>query len=300
MKVRLLRLVEERRYEDTPPTPLEQPTKPSLLHSLTSSPSISALDAGEAVLCHSLNGVSRCSLCMIAYMMYKYWWSLEKSFEFLCSKRPDLAPNPGFLQQLQMVDTQLQAARRSVIDSSKGTTSTILKNCVLSRRSPLPSPQYASSILNSSNKHVDSTAAKIMQSKLYEWDPIIIREYLGIVQAISSDELLITNSYINSQSDLVSFPGPGDMKEHIPTRLKWVDNSGSSSSPPQRRLNSSQSRRQQSNAPGNIIAGVNKVKIERPPNPEYSSFALGAGWIDRERKIAQTNNKGKKVRVYLS
>ena len=122
---------------------------------------------------------------MIAYMMYKYWWSLEKSFEFMCSKRPDLAPNPGFLQQLQMVDTQLQAARRSAIDSGKGTTTMLLRNCALSRRSPLPSPQFASSVLNSSNKKLDSTAAKILQSKLYDWDPIIVKEYLDAVKDTS-------------------------------------------------------------------------------------------------------------------
>jgi len=33
-----------------------------------------ALINGEAVLCHSLEGLSRCSLCVISYLMYKYWW----------------------------------------------------------------------------------------------------------------------------------------------------------------------------------------------------------------------------------
>jgi len=43
--------------------------------------------------------------------------------------------------------------------------------------------------------------------------------------------------------------------------------------------------------PGNIIAGVNKGKIERPPNCEYSNYLLGHGWVDRERKIAAPSGK---------
>ncbi|GMH57516.1 hypothetical protein TL16_g02402 [Triparma laevis f. inornata] len=246
-----------------------------------------ALDAGEAVLCHSLNGVSRCSLCMVAYMMYKYWWSLEKSFEFLCSKRPDLAPNAGFLQQLQIVDTQLQAARRTILESNKAPISQLLKNCKLSKRSPLPSPQFASSILNSNNKKLDKKAEIILASKLFEWDPTFVREYNNLVGEDNFEELVLTNSLINSRSDLTSFPGPGDRNEHIATRLRWTDNSADSGAPTVSRVGSAGShRRNQSAAPGNIIARVNKGTIERPPNTEYSTFQLGAGWVDREKKMA--------------
>jgi len=152
-----------------------------------------ALNAGEAVLCHSLNGVSRCSLCMIAYMMYKYWWSLEKSMEFLCSKRPDLAPNNGFLQQLQIVDAQLQAARRMIIENGGGQPSgQILLSAGNLNRQPFPSPQYASSMMKSKRKvgpNSDPKATLLLESKLFEWDGASVKQYLQLTSSDIDDEL---------------------------------------------------------------------------------------------------------------
>ncbi|GMI08753.1 hypothetical protein TrRE_jg12284, partial [Triparma retinervis] len=268
-----------------------------------------ALNAGEAVLCHSLNGVSRCSLCMIAYMMYKYWWSLEKSMEFLCSKRPDLAPNNGFLQQLQIVDAQLQTARRLIIENGGNQAlGQTLKTAATLNRQPFPSPQYASSMMKSKRKvgpNSDPKATLILESKLFEWESEVVRQFAKLVGDEVSEELLLVNSYVNSHSDLASFPGPGDTQEHIATRLRWVDVNGAGGGEgggrgggrgaPSKRPWSSRSK--STMCPGNIVAGVDKIKIERPPNDGYSSFQLGHGWVDREKKVAAP--KGAKARKLI-
>ena len=38
--------------------------------------------------------------------------NLDKSLEFMLSKRPDLQPNPGFMQQLHYLDKRLQHIRK--------------------------------------------------------------------------------------------------------------------------------------------------------------------------------------------
>ncbi|CAM9970099.1 unnamed protein product, partial [Phaeothamnion confervicola] len=70
-----------------------------------------ALDAGDAVLVHSVQGTSRCVAAVAAYLMFKFGWGIQKAFEFVASKRPDIAPNEGFMQQLHLLDRRLCAAR---------------------------------------------------------------------------------------------------------------------------------------------------------------------------------------------
>ncbi len=251
-----------------------------------------ALVGGESVLCHSLIGTSRCSLCMIVYFMYKYWWSLEKAFEFVCSKRPDLAPNPGFLQQLQIVDMQLQAARRRILLEGGQSASLmhILKACGLNKRAALPSPQVASGVLNAQpSKQVNMQAYKILNSKLFDWESDVVRQYQVLTGKEDSEELMLVNSYLNSQSNLTAFPGPTtDNEEHMATRLRWIDIDGLSTTKDLALAQPSSRSRNlaHSSTPSNVVAGVNKASLERPPNCDYSSFKLGRGWSDRERKIA--------------
>lgn len=59
-----------------------------------------AAEKGDSVLVHSLDGRGRCIACVSAYLMFRYRWSFEKALDFLCNKRPDAAPNPGFVQQV--------------------------------------------------------------------------------------------------------------------------------------------------------------------------------------------------------
>lgn len=59
-----------------------------------------AVEKGDSVLVHSLDGIGRCVACVTAYLMFRHRWSFEKALDFLCNKRPDAAPNPGFVQQV--------------------------------------------------------------------------------------------------------------------------------------------------------------------------------------------------------
>lgn len=59
-----------------------------------------AAEKGESVLVHSLEGTGRCISCVAAYLMFRHRWSFEKALDFLCNKRPDAAPNAGFVQQV--------------------------------------------------------------------------------------------------------------------------------------------------------------------------------------------------------
>lgn len=59
-----------------------------------------AVEKGDSVLVHSLEGIGRCIACVTAYLMFRHRWSFEKGLDFLCNKRPDAAPNPGFVQQV--------------------------------------------------------------------------------------------------------------------------------------------------------------------------------------------------------
>lgn len=60
-----------------------------------------ALEKGDSVLVHSLDGTGRCIACLAAYLMFRHRWGFEKALDFLCNKRPDAAPNTGFIQQVQ-------------------------------------------------------------------------------------------------------------------------------------------------------------------------------------------------------
>lgn len=59
-----------------------------------------AAEKGDSVLVHSLEGTGRCIACVAAYLMFRHRWSFEKALDFLCNKRPDAAPNAGFVQQV--------------------------------------------------------------------------------------------------------------------------------------------------------------------------------------------------------
>lgn len=56
---------------------------------------------------HCYAGVSRSSAITIAYLMYKYRWSLQKTLRFVIHKRVVAKPNDGFMKQLQDVEKKL-------------------------------------------------------------------------------------------------------------------------------------------------------------------------------------------------
>ena len=52
---------------------------------------------------------NKCKPVMIAtiYLMYKYKWSLQKAFEFLNDRKPDIEMTKGLMKQLQKVESNI-------------------------------------------------------------------------------------------------------------------------------------------------------------------------------------------------
>ncbi|KRW99055.1 hypothetical protein PPERSA_11656 [Pseudocohnilembus persalinus] len=59
------------------------------------------------ILIHCFAGISRSSTALIMYMMRKYQWSFEKSFQHCRQRRRVTNPNPGFLKQLLNFEKKL-------------------------------------------------------------------------------------------------------------------------------------------------------------------------------------------------
>jgi protein-tyrosine phosphatase len=66
-----------------------------------------ALLNGESVLIHSVRGQGRCICVAAVYLMKKFRWALQKTLEFLASRRPDIEIRPSFMQQLIEVERRL-------------------------------------------------------------------------------------------------------------------------------------------------------------------------------------------------
>lgn len=46
-----------------------------------------AMEVGESCLIHSVNGKSRATAVLVAYLMRKYQWNLSKCLEFIVDKK---------------------------------------------------------------------------------------------------------------------------------------------------------------------------------------------------------------------
>lgn len=60
-----------------------------------------AAEQGESVLVHSIHGKSRSGSVIIAYLMKKYSWSLEKCYDYVSSKKDSFKIRSLFMTQLQ-------------------------------------------------------------------------------------------------------------------------------------------------------------------------------------------------------
>ncbi|KAA8548591.1 hypothetical protein F0562_000275 [Nyssa sinensis] len=63
---------------------------------------------GGGVLVHCFVGRSRSVTIIVAYLMKKHGMSLSQALEHVKSKRPQAAPNKGFMLQLQNFEKSLQ------------------------------------------------------------------------------------------------------------------------------------------------------------------------------------------------
>lgn len=128
---------------------------------------------GTSVLFFSVEGIGRCAAAASCYLMYKYGWGFEKTYDFIFSKKPDLDVNRGFVEQLFKLDKDLRR-------------------------------QKYSSLLNIS---------QLENERLTGWDPEYVKASLESATTVAAynvamEELLMVNSYNNSKLTISSLPGP--------------------------------------------------------------------------------------------
>ena len=65
------------------------------------------LKNGDGLLIYSVKGQNRCCVVIIIYLMKKYFWSLEKSKQYLLSKKHDIKISKNFMEQLLNFEAHL-------------------------------------------------------------------------------------------------------------------------------------------------------------------------------------------------
>ena len=63
----------------------------------------------SSVLVHCNAGISRSVSIIVAYLMYRFKWSLDKALLAVKNARPSAQPNPGFLKQLLVYEQYLNS-----------------------------------------------------------------------------------------------------------------------------------------------------------------------------------------------
>ncbi len=82
----------------------DDPTEKVSDHFLTVHAIISqALKGNKHVIVHCKAGMSRSPTFVIAYLMIENGWHYEETLAYIKKKRPIIAPNAGFVQQLKML-----------------------------------------------------------------------------------------------------------------------------------------------------------------------------------------------------
>jgi protein-tyrosine phosphatase len=82
--------------------------------------------SGSKVMVHCKQGVSRSPTVVMAYLMKAKKYSANKAFDFLKLKRPEISPNPGFVQQLQSYDKELREIARKDPNAMQGCACALL------------------------------------------------------------------------------------------------------------------------------------------------------------------------------
>lgn len=60
-----------------------------------------AMEEGKSCLVHSVNAKSRAFVVVAAYLMKKYSWSLQKTLDYVGSKKDQLEVRETFYEQLK-------------------------------------------------------------------------------------------------------------------------------------------------------------------------------------------------------
>lgn len=128
---------------------------------------------GTSVLLFSVNGTGRCAVAASCYLMCKYGWGFEKSYDFLFAKKPDLELNRGFVEQLFKLDKDLRRQRY----------------------------QSLHNISALENERLTGWNVEYVNASLSD-NPSAAEE------AMALEETLMVNSFNNSKLTITTLPGP--------------------------------------------------------------------------------------------
>jgi protein-tyrosine phosphatase len=168
---------------------------------------------GISVLIFSRNGTGRSAVAVCVYLMVKYKWGFQKTYDFVYSKKPDININRGFIQQLFAFDKYL------LMQQAKGEK----QQQILSQQ--LRNDQADPAALL--NLVASATLSKSEILRWKDWDPAYI--FPKSVQSghgpspqvdYDHDEVLLINSFINSKHTITSLPGPYRGAMDIPKRFR--------------------------------------------------------------------------------
>jgi protein-tyrosine phosphatase len=158
-----------------------------------------SLKKGESVLVFSLRGTSRSVFAACAYLMYKYNWGFEKSYDFLLSKKSDIHINQGFVQQLFCLERKLYARRQLIDPVLLQVDTDLVKKEILRRR------EWDSVYLNIPENNPEEAARRAKRIAL---TTVRVTQPGELDDDNEGDELLLINSFLNSKNTLTVLPGP--------------------------------------------------------------------------------------------
>ena len=164
-----------------------------------------SLKYGQSVLLFSTRGVGRCAVAACVYLMYKYRWGFEKSYDYIISKKPDIDINRGFVHQLFMLDKKLTQMRKNL---ATGSCSLSPSQFGLGANAPDHSNQLPIFAPMSGN-------ADLEKLRHDEWNLSYIKDQPSYdsandheIEEQVEDELLLIHSYVNSKNTITAVPGP--------------------------------------------------------------------------------------------
>lgn len=70
------------------------------------------MEVGESCLIHSLHGKSRASAVLVAYLMKKYGWGLNKTLELVNSKKEGLEIRQNYMRQMQELEKRMMETKQ--------------------------------------------------------------------------------------------------------------------------------------------------------------------------------------------
>lgn len=224
-------------WEDRPDYKLFTSHEDALLTDIVEFIDVS-ISHGISVLLFSRRGTGRCVVAACLYLMMKYRWGFEKTYDYVYSKKPDIDLNKGFIQQMFALDMKLLAARQKAYAAKMGIPNTfkieanMTINDISSMLPPIEAkrwnawdPDY---VLEGREAGAQQQLGLLMDSESKGGDSRHLRDSKAGADAKSAsdltrkgagvtlsgpgtgedDELILIYSFQNSKNTITVLPGP--------------------------------------------------------------------------------------------